>query len=132
MAAASWGEGDTGGSYTPRPPGSTWLNGNGPEQPSSLGSAPWMSPPVGGVYVAKGRLSILGGPDDAGAALPPEATLELRADPSVGRIRLLCCFPSVGPVAAAGRAVCPRTDVCPSATPPAARRTPGSPRRRAA
>ena len=25
------------------------LNGNGPEQPSSLGSAPWMSPPVGGV-----------------------------------------------------------------------------------
>jgi len=38
--------------------------------------------------MAKVRLAILGGPDIAGVALPPEATLELRADPSVGRIRL--------------------------------------------
>src|SRR4051812_3031390 len=55
MAAASWGEGDdTVAEATRQRRKTAWLNGNGPEQPSSLEPAPWMSPPVGGVYVAKG------------------------------------------------------------------------------
>src|SRR4051794_19823230 len=62
--------------------------------------------------MAKGRdFRSLAVPMESGAALPPEATLELRADPSVGRIRLLSLPSSVAQTPTSAQFLPERTSV---------------------
>src|SRR3954454_6084150 len=94
MAASRGAEGDTPATLHAAPLGALGETGTDPS--NRRRSGPHRGCPLRweAYRWRKVRLSILGGPDDAGAALPPEATLELRADPSVGRIRLLTPPPS--------------------------------------